>query len=318
MDCTDPRTLCKGKHGWIGLLGILAFPLASIASPQEDAIRKAAGLVAKSAGSYIEKRDCISCHHQSLPMWALGQAGFGKGLPAQKEYIEDYFEGRLEQMAKGQRVIGGPYTAGYALAGMAESGGKPSPTTDALVQYLRHSQHKDGSWRIRTHRPPLEDSHFTATALAIRGMLAYGKPKDGVVKAAKTWLLTNNPTSTEDYVFQVLGVHWAGSKVEPHGQELLRLQREDGGWGQLPSMESDAYATGMSLFALRETGIIETSDCAYESGVKWLLDHQQVDGSWHVRSRSKPIQQYFDSGFPHGKDQFISIAATCWAILALH
>jgi len=30
-----------------------------------------------------------------------------------------------------------------------------------------------------------------------------------------------------------------------------------------------------------------------------------------------PIQPYFESGFPHGRDQFISAAATNWAATAL-
>ena len=36
--------------------------------------------------------------------------------------------------------------------------------------------------------------------------------------------------------------------------------------------------------------------------------------SW---SRSKPFQPYFESGFPHGKDQFVSMAASGWATVAL-
>ena len=34
------------------------------------------------------------------------------------------------------------------------------------------------------------------------------------------------------------------------------------------------------------------------------------DGSWHVATRAKPFQTYFESAFPHGKDQFISITAS--------
>jgi hypothetical protein len=36
-----------------------------------------------------------------------------------------------------------------------------------------------------------------------------------------------------------------------------------------------------------------------------------------VGSRSKPFQTYFESGFPYGKDQFISLAASSWATTAL-
>ena len=55
----------------------------------------------------------------------------------------------------------------------------------------------------------------------------------------------------------------------------------------------------------------------YQRGLKFLLASQLEDGSWHVRSRSKPFQTYYESGFPHGKDQFISMAASSWATLAL-
>ena len=47
------------------------------------------------------------------------------------------------------------------------------------------------------------------------------------------------------------------------------------------------------------------------------MSTQQSDGSWHVKSRSDPFQTYFESGYPHGKDQFISIAAAGWATTAL-
>ena len=51
--------------------------------------------------------------------------------------------------------------------------------------------------------------------------------------------------------------------------------------------------------------------------MRFLLASQRADGSWHVRSRSRPFQIYFESGFPHGKDQFISVAASGWAAAAL-
>jgi hypothetical protein len=44
---------------------------------------------------------------------------------------------------------------------------------------------------------------------------------------------------------------------------------------------------------------------------------QLEDGSWLVHTRSLFTQIYFESGFPHGADQFISSAATHWATQAL-
>ena len=81
-------------------------------------------------------------------------------------------------------------------------------------------------------------------------------------------------------------------------------------------MESDAYATGSVLTALRTAGVA-VDDPAYRRGVAFLIRSQLPDGSWYVKSRSKPFQPYYESGFPHGKDQFISITASAWATAAL-
>jgi N-acyl-D-amino-acid deacylase len=99
-------------------------------------------------------------------------------------------------------------------------------------------------------------------------------------------------------------------------ERLLAAQREDGGWSQLDGMESDAYATGQSLFVLQDTGFA-TDELAYRRGVEFLIRTQCEDGSWFVQTRSKPIQVFFDNGDPHGEHQFISIPATSWAVAAL-
>ena len=72
-----------------------------------------------------------------------------------------------------------------------------------------------------------------------------------------------------------------------------------------------------TLASLHEAGGLATSDPAYRHGLDCLLKTQLSDGSWHVATRSKPIQTYYESGFPHGKDQFISMAASGWATTAL-
>ena len=89
------------------------------------------------------------------------------------------------------------------------------------------------------------------------------------------------------------------------------------GWAQLASLDSDAYATGTALVALHQAGGIATADPAYRNGLRFLLAKQSDDGSWHVRTRSTPIQTYYESGYPHGEDQFISITAAGWATTAL-
>jgi hypothetical protein len=71
------------------------------------------------------------------------------------------------------------------------------------------------------------------------------------------------------------------------------------------------------LYALHQTGQLEAPSTAYQLGLQFLLTSQQKDGSWHVTSRSRPIQKFFESGLPHEKDQFISCSGTAWATVAL-
>jgi hypothetical protein len=71
------------------------------------------------------------------------------------------------------------------------------------------------------------------------------------------------------------------------------------------------------LVALREAGVLTPSDKGYQRGVAYLLDTQETDGTWRVKTRAFPFQPLKESGFPHGRDQWISSAATSWASMAL-
>jgi hypothetical protein len=115
---------------------------------------------------------------------------------------------------------------------------------------------------------------------------------------------------------QLLGLQWTRMPVKQREDELLALQHDDGGWAQNPWLPADAYATGQALYALHELGLA-SSDRAYQRAVQYLLGTQQGDGSWHVSSRAPKFQPYFQSGFPHDDDQWISSAATAWAAMAL-
>lgn len=137
---------------------------------------------------------------------------------------------------------------------------------------------------------------------------------------ARDWLVATAAADTEDRVFRLLSlqlVEGPESAIASAAQELLASQREDGGWAQLDTLDSDAYATGTALFALQRTGHLAVDAPAYRRGLDYLLQSQHDDGSWHVASRSRPFQTYYETGFPHGKDQFISTSATAWATLAI-
>jgi hypothetical protein len=84
----------------------------------------------------------------------------------------------------------------------------------------------------------------------------------------------------------------------------------------MPTLSSDAYATGQALYALQAVGVEADAD-AYRRGADFLLRTQLEDGTWFVRTRAFGVQPYFETGFPHGPSQFISATATAWATIAL-
>lgn len=128
----------------------------------------------------------------------------------------------------------------------------------------------------------------------------------------------NLPTDV-DQTFKLLGLIWAQAPrhdVVRQQQVLSKLQRPDGGWGQMPTLSPDAYATGQALYALQVAGV-DAEDPVYRRGVDFLLRTQLEDGTWFVRTRAFGVQPYFETGFPHGPSQFISATATAWAAIAL-
>ena len=195
--------------------------------------------------------------------------------------------------------------------------------TDALVHDLAGAQRLNGSWSGISHRPPIEYTPISETAYAIRALRLYASPGkkaevDGRIAHARDWLMTATPRHNEERVMQVLGLYWAGAKPPRETvTALIQAQKSDGGWAQRAGFQSDAYATGETLYALNQACGIATTDPAFRRGADYLLRTQYKDGSWYVPSRSVKFQPYFDSGFPHEHDQWISAAATGWAALAL-
>ena len=62
------------------------------------------------------------------------------------------------------------------------------------------------------------------------------------------------PNGTEDRAFKILGLIWGGDKqaaIRTTAQELLASQGSNGGWSQIKTLPSDAYATGQALVALQ-------------------------------------------------------------------
>jgi hypothetical protein len=295
------------------------------------AVERALPQLRAAADGHVAKRSCYACHNQAFPVMAFNAAN-GKGFaPAgplfgtQVDHILTFLTENKEKFRSGQGTGGQVDTAGYALLTLELAGHKPDDVTEAVAEYLVKTQADRGYWKTVSNRPPTEASDFTATYLALRGLRAWGGPEQKEraakrTKAAREWLLKTGPKDTEDRVFRLFGLKEVAAdekEVAAAAWELLKTQRADGGWGQLDRLPSDPYATGTALVALHEAGGLSPDHPAYARGVAFLIHTQQPDGSWWVKSRSIPFQPYYEGGFPHGKNQFISSAASGWATTAL-
>jgi ankyrin repeat protein len=293
------------------------------------AIETAVALMQSTSSKFLDNGGCLSCHAQHLTGLAVAAARetgvkVDTALETAQARVTASLRGSLEQtLFQVVDPTAGVDSQQFSLMQMASSAIPPTLSTDALVCHIAAMQRKEGDWpNYGLARPPLEDGGFQHTAKGIRSLRLHPIParkaefEERIARAA-AWLEKQTPVSTEDRTMQILGIAWAGHKApQDRVTQLIALQRNDGGWGQTNYLPSDAYATGEALYALHETGMGAT-DPVYRKGVEYLLHTQREDGSWHVKTRAADFQPYFQSGFPHGHDQWISQAGTAWAVIAL-
>ena len=298
--------------------------------PLRPSLDRGVALLERSSNTFFSNGACGACHSQNITDIAVAAA--------RKARI------RVNDPAAAQRTAGGSAAFAatatrlyerfdgpaldillYTLAGFAAAGHSADRATDALVVNVAAQQQRDGRWLGGgVPRPPIEDGDFTRTALAIRGLSTYAPPGRAAemtdrTRRATAWLLGAKPVTTEDRSFRLLGLTWGGADEKVRSEAaraLLTTQRPDGGWSQRDEMASDAYATGLALYALQDSGSAPTPSVVARA-TSFLLSTQRADGSWYVRSRSAKFQPYFDGGFPYEHDQWISAMATGWATAAL-
>ncbi len=302
-------------------------------APAATAVRRALPLLQASADTWFARRQCGSCHHQALGIIAVTVArerGFAVDEPLVKSQLERFLQPRRnwqENYVTAEVSINEAIGQSYRAVGIGTAGGTPTAMTDAIGYLLAGRQHVSGRWSSYSRRPPLEDSEFTATALTIRALSLFplkGREAETRERIARgrQWLAGATPADTEDRGMQLLGLAWAGAapvELRTRADALLAEQRADGGWAQIATRASDAYATGLAIVALNQAARIPIGDARMRRGLDYLVATQQTDGSWRVPTRRTFSEglPYFESGYPHGADQFISYAGAAWATTAL-
>jgi len=193
-----------------------------------------------------------------------------------------------------------------------------------ITEEILQKQQPDGAWEFfaTLRRPPINESQTTDAAWIIMALQDDTGPdapeiQRTALSKAITWL--NAEIGTDVHQDKVLKVLLATRSARPPEMvqstidELLALQRADGGWSQtVPELKSDAFATGQTLYVLSLSGYT-AEHSEIQRGIDFLVATQSADGSWPMLSRSTP------DGSPGIASLLspITCAASSWATLGL-
>jgi hypothetical protein len=277
-----------------------------------------------------------------MPLWALSEAE-QQGYAIDRKFLADTIESLLGSKDKllASRIFPDPsappdprpqgrgLNMGLPfLAVAARSLPKREPGQEESLKRIAEEivtkQQPDGSWEFfaTLRRPPINESQTTDAAwiiMALQGETGPDAPESQreALSRAIAWYNAAKPSDLhQDKVLKVL--IWARSalpreSIDATIDELLALQRPDGGWSQtVPDMKSDAFATGQTLYALSLAGY--TADRPeIKRGMDFLVATQAPDGSWPMTSRATP------DGSPGSATLLtpITCAASSWATLGL-
>lgn len=303
----------------------------------EAEIKSAAGksFLLLQQSSYVftnnAKFKCAACHHNPLTSM-VAEIAVEKGI----QPVDSFTTHRIGSMVGTiigicnpnliNQVVAVNFIPPYMLFGLAAEKYPADFNTDIAIDYIMSQQKADGSFLAESGRPPLETGEMHLTAMDVRAIQLYAahskKEKAAVMIAkAKQWIEKTSTDNQQELAFQLLGMQWCGSDAALKtkvAKKLKAMQNKDGGWSQLPTMNSDAYATGQVLYALYEADMLKPEDPVYQKGLKYLLDTQDGEGAWVVHTRAYPIQPFVNSQFPpYDENQFISATASNWAAMAL-
>ena len=318
-----------------------SIPSATTAQIQQTVERSIGYLQAESA-AWLKTRGCAACHHLPMPLWALSEAD-RQGYAIDKKYLADTFESLLGSKEKlmSSRIFPNPAdppdprpqgrglnmglpflaVAARSLPSLKE-GQKQS--LKLIAEEIVKKQQPDGSWEFfaTLRRPPINENKTTDAAwiiMALEGEMGPDAPESQRValKKAIAWLDAAKLSGIhQDKALKVLLASRAGKprdKMQTTIDELLALQRADGGWSQtVPELKSDAFATGQTLYVLSLVGYTAERP-EIKRAIDFLVATQKPDGSWPMISRSTP------DGSPGSSKLLtpITCAASSWATLGL-
>ncbi len=244
---------------------------------QDNTIQKALAsslpLLQRTDASFMPKTGCFSCHNNSLTAMSVAvarKAGFRideKIAAQQVQANAGALQGVRDLLHQGTFVPGlnvNPVIVAYVLVGLDAEGYKGDLSTDAVAMFIQSHQLADGHWAGGPEsRPPLCSDEIGQTVLAMHGLQLYAPPVDKAafaksIQMAATWIGEFQPKLNYDLAWRLQGLVWGGKSKEAilkARNDLLAVQRADGGWSDMAPMESGAYTTGLAMIALQSSGL---------------------------------------------------------------
>lgn len=313
------------------------------ATPQQvhQVVDRAIGYLQTESAAWLNTRKCAACHHVPLALWGLGEAE-RQGYVIDKQFLTGTVESLLgsKENLLASRIFPNPADPpdprpqgrglNMGLPFLAVAAQSLPSLTEGQKQSLKliadeivNKQQADGSWEFFAglRRPPINESQTTDAvwillALQEMGPDAAETHRAALAKAIGWYEAAGLADIHQDKILKaLLGLRSAKPReaVQATIDELLALQRGDGGWSQtVPELRSDAYATGQTLYVLALAGYTAEQP-AIQRGIDFLVATQSADGSWPMVSRSTP------DGSPGSAKLLtpITCAASSWAVLGL-
>jgi hypothetical protein len=276
-----------------------------------------------------------------MPLWAMSEAG-RLGYAIDQKFVTDTFESVLggrqtmidskieadpaappdpRPMARGVNT-GAVFMAAVAGFGPSLDEGQRQSVAYIAADIVKKQQAADGSWEFFLCRPPINQDQATDVAWILMALQAERGPDvpashRAALAKGMAWLAAAEPLDRHQVKALKLLVAIRGGaareKVQGDLNELLSMQRSDGGWAQTDAQPaSDAYATGQALYVLALGGFT-AERVEIRRGIDFLVSTQKPDGSWPMTSRGTP------DGRPGSAKLLtpINCAAGAWATLGL-
>ncbi|MDA0658889.1 MAG: squalene--hopene cyclase [Planctomycetota bacterium] len=278
---------------------------------------------------WTKKHECFTCHTNYA--YLLARPGISSDVRAHEQVraaLENLVEQRWE--AEGPRWDAEVVMAAATLAlnDAATTGTLHATTQKALARMWTVQKPNGGFDWLKCGWPPMESDDDFGIAMAA---LAMGAAPGGYAATAEAQAgtkqlqayLRDNPPPTLHHQAMLLWAESYGTSLLTPAQRqqcisaMTALQKPDGGWAvanfgdwersddKLQDNDtSDGYATGLSIFVLRKSGVA-SSDPRIQHGIAWLKTHQRASGRWYTRSLNQDNKH------------FLSHAGTAFAVMAL-